>query len=118
MINTLAAMKNNEKTLSKEYAKLCEHFVSFLNEGQQDLRTKAKANLTEICKHLGDWYRMLRGKVQASSFKQICDLMTKTEKIIPSATITHDLSPVRERKQRILGSELRTISVDSTMQTN
>ena len=78
LIKTLIAMKNDEKILAKDYSKLCENFVSFLNEGQQDLRTKAKTSLTEICKYLGDWYRALRGKIQASSFKQICELMTKT----------------------------------------
>lgn len=70
-------MKNDERILMKDYAKLCENLVPFLNEGQQDLRMKAKASLTEVCKQLGDWYRALRGKIQASSFKQICELMTK-----------------------------------------
>lgn len=49
----------------------------FLNEGQIDLRTKAKNGIIEICTNLGDWYRYLRGKVKASTFKQVSDLMTK-----------------------------------------
>ena len=49
----------------------------FLNEGQLDLRAKAKAGIIDICKSLGDWYRMLRGKVSSGAFKLICDLMTK-----------------------------------------
>jgi hypothetical protein len=49
----------------------------FLNEGQIDLRSKAKSGIIDICGKLGDWYRFLRGKVSPPAFKLICDLMTK-----------------------------------------
>ena len=78
----------------------------FLSEAQLDLRAKAKSGIIEICNHLGDWYRMLKGKVNSSAFKLICDLMTKN----PQATLEDDEYPSRQRK----GSEARTISVSST----
>lgn len=54
----------------------------FLAEGQIDLRSKAKSGIIDICNHLGDWYRFLRGKVSSSAFKLICDLMTKNTSAI------------------------------------
>jgi hypothetical protein len=62
--------------------------AGFLNEGQQELRAKAKSGLIEICKSLGDWYRMLRGKISSTSFKLICDLMSK------SSSETESMTPI------------------------
>lgn len=76
-INILLVMKSDERIRSREYAKLADIMAGFLSEGQQELRTKAKSGLIDICKSLGDWYRMLRGKISSSSFKLICDLMSK-----------------------------------------
>lgn len=76
--------------------------ASFLNEGQQDLRSKAKVGLSEICNSLGDWYRMLRGKISSASFKLICDLMTKNQiSSINTSTITHEtMTPLKIKKSR------------------
>ena len=83
----------------------------FLSEGQIDLRSKAKSGIIDICNKLGDWYRFLRGKVNSSAFKLICDLMTKNS----SSTIaTPDISltPVKPRKQTTTVSDMRSLTID------
>jgi hypothetical protein len=35
--------------------------------------------LALLCEDLGDWYRALRGKINASYFKSICEIMTKPQ---------------------------------------
>lgn len=44
-ITTLLGMKNEEKIRSKEYGRLAETMTLFLNEGQLDLRAKAKTGI-------------------------------------------------------------------------
>lgn len=84
----------------------------FLNEGQQDLRMKAKSGLIDICKSLGDWYRMLRGKINSSAFKLICDLMTKAPSMNTTVlSVDEVMTPIKRRKN--ISEDLKTISVET-----
>ena len=66
---------------------------------------KAKTGLSEICKNLGDWYRLLRGKISSTSFKLICELMTKS---------SHE-PPTPYKRKTSVNSELNTINVETNV---
>lgn len=72
-------MRDSKKIREKQHAKLAESFAYFLFDGSQQIRNKSKTGLTLLCEDLGDWYRALRGKINASYFKSICELMTKPQ---------------------------------------
>lgn len=57
--------------------KLTENFAYYLFDGSQEIRNKAKAGIILLCEDLDDWYRALRGKINPSYFKSICEIMTK-----------------------------------------
>jgi hypothetical protein len=71
-------MQENEKIREKEYGKLAESIGYYLQDSQVEVRAKAKQGIMELSKHLGDWYRALRGKINPIYFKSICELMTKS----------------------------------------
>ncbi len=61
--------------------KLAESFAYFLFDNSQEIRNKSKTGLVMLCQDLGDWYRALRGKINASYFKSICEVMTKPQMV-------------------------------------
>ena len=88
---------------------MTECFSMFLNEGQLDLRTRAKVGIIEICKNLGDWYRILRGKMNPLCFKSVCELMTKT-----NGRVEYDMGSNSQPKQSRMRPDLNTIATDDT----
>ena len=71
-VSCLIKIKENQKIKEKEFVKLSEGFSSFLFDGNQQVRTKSRTGLIELCNSLGDWYRLLRGKINPGYFKSIC----------------------------------------------
>jgi hypothetical protein len=51
---------------------LAEAFSGFLFDSNQEIRSKSRTGLIELCQGLDDWYRAFRGKINPGYFKSIC----------------------------------------------